>query len=135
MSFQDESGVFKFKMKKKGDDHMPRLSNNTQTTSKPRKRRPATSPEDRENQLIAMAYDAAEERILNRTATSQEICHFLKLGSSKERIEKEIMERQRELITAKTEALKAAKRMEEVYEKAIQAIQLYSGEIDDEEDV
>lgn len=83
-----------------------------------------------------MAYDAAEERILNRTASSQEIVHFLKLGSSKERIEKEILERQKDLITAKTEAIKAAKRMEEVYEKAIKAMKIYSGEEEvDEENV
>ena len=115
---------------------MPRLTKQPgYTADQPRKRRPATSPEDRENQLIAMAYDAAEERIANRTATSQEIVHFLKLGSSKERIEKEILERQKELITAKTEALKAAKHLEEVYENAINAMRLYSGEIDDEENV
>ena len=115
---------------------MPRIKQpGYKTDEKPRKRRPATSPEERENQLIAMAYDAAEERILNRTASSQEIVHFLRLGSSKERVEKEILERQKELITAKTEALKAAKHLEEVYENAINAMRLYSGEIDDEENV
>lgn len=115
---------------------MPRLVKQPgyTTEKQPRKRRPATSSEDREKQLIAYAYDAVEERILNRTATSQELCHFLKLGSTKERIEKEILERQKELITAKTEALKAAKRMEEVYENAIQAMRLYSGELDNDEE-
>lgn len=103
------------------------------TPREPRKRRPATTPEDRENQLIAMAYDAAEERILNGTASSQEIVHFLRLGSTKEKIEKDILERQKDLITAKTEALKAAQRMEEVYENAIRAMKLYSGDEDDDD--
>lgn len=97
------------------------------------RRRPATTPEDRENQLIAMAYDAAEERILNGTASSQEIVHFLRLGSTKDRIEREILERQKDLITAKTEALKAEKQVAELYENAIKAMRLYAGETNDED--
>lgn len=97
------------------------------------RRRPATTPEDRENQLIAMAYDAAEERILNGTASSQEIVHFLRLGSTKDRIEREILERQKDLITAKTEALKAEKQVAELYENAIKAMRLYAGETTDED--
>ena len=113
---------------------MPKSKN--PTPLQPRRRRPATTPEDRESQLIAMAYDAAEQRILNGTASSQEIVHFLRLGSTKEKIEKEILERQKDLITAKTEALKSAQRLEEVYENAIRAMKLYSGEEEEtDEDV
>ncbi len=82
-----------------------------------------------------MAYNACEERILNGTASSQEIVHFLKLGSTKDRIEKEILERQKELITAKTEALKSAKHIEELYENAIKAMRLYGGEDEPHEDI
>lgn len=109
---------------------MPRLKP-APVSSGQRKRRPATNPEDRENQLIALAYDAAEERIRNGTASSQEIVHFLKLGSTKERIEKEILERQKELITAKTDALQSSKMSEELYQKVIQAIGLYTGSTDE----
>lgn len=93
----------------------------------PRKRRPATTPEARENQLISMAYDLVEQRLLDGTATSQETVHFLRLGSTKERIEKEILERQKELITAKTEALQSAKHVEELYANALDAMRKYSG--------
>ena len=89
--------------------------------------RPAISPEARENQLIARAVDLAEKQLMEGTASSQVITHFLKLGSTKERIEKEILEKQKELITAKTEALRAAERNEELYKKAIKAMQVYSG--------
>lgn len=98
-----------------------------------RKMRPALTPEARENQLISLAYDLVEERLRNGTATSQETTHFLKLGSTKDRIEKEILEKQKELISAKTEALQSAKRIEELYAKAIQAMRRYSGNNDEED--
>lgn len=91
------------------------------------KRRPALTPEARENQLIALAVDLAEKQLLEGTASSQVITHYLKLGSTKERIEKEILEQQKELISAKTEALKSAKRVEELYTDAIKAMRQYSG--------
>lgn len=97
-------------------------------TNKPkRKNRPATSPEARENQVIAMAFDLAEKQIYEGTASSQIITHFLKLGSTKERIEQEILERQKELITAKTEALRSQKRVEELYANALSAMKSYQG--------
>ena len=92
--------------------------------------RPALTPEARENQMICLAVDLAEEQLRNGTASSQVITHYLKLGSTKERIEKEILERQKELIVAKTENLKAAKRIEELYTDAIAAMRRYSGQGD-----
>lgn len=92
-----------------------------------RRSRPALTPEARENQLISLAVDLAEKQLQEGTASSQVITHYLKLGSTKERIEKEILERQKELITAKTEALKSAKRVEELYANAITAMRNYSG--------
>ncbi len=97
------------------------------SASTQRKRRPATTAEARENQLISLAYDLVEQRLLDGTATSQETVHFLKLGSTKERIEKEILERQKDLITAKTEALQSAKHVEELYVNALNAMKKYSG--------
>lgn len=99
--------------------------------------RPALTPESRENQLISLAVDLAERQLQEGTASSQVITHYLKLGSTKERIEKEILEKQKELISAKTEALKSAKRVEELYADAIKAMRSYSGQNDsdgDEED-
>lgn len=92
-----------------------------------RHKRPATTPEARERQLISLAYDLVEQRLRDGTATSQETTHFLKLGSTNARIEQEILARQAELITAKTEALKSAKRVEELYSEAIKAMRVYSG--------
>lgn len=97
------------------------------TAASKRKIRPGTTPEARENQVIAMAYDLAEKQIREGTASSQVITHFLKLGSTKERIENEILERQKELITAKTEALQSQKRVEELYANALAAMKSYQG--------
>jgi DNA-binding ferritin-like protein len=105
--------------------------------SKQVKRRPAITPEARENQMISLAVDLAERQLIKGTASSQVITHFLKLASSKEKIEKEILEKQKEMITAKTEAIKSANRVEELYTKALSAMRSYSSEFrgDDTEDV
>lgn len=107
-------------------------SPSSQTT--PRKMRPALTPEARENQLISLATDLAEQQLRDGTASSQVITHYLKLGTTKEKIEREILEKQKELITAKTEALQSAKRVEELYTNAIKAMRRYSGHGDEVED-
>ena len=96
--------------------------------------RPAMSPEARENQMIAYAVDLAEKQLREGTASSQVITHYLKLGSTKERIEREILEKQKALIEAKTENLQSAKRIEELYTNAINAMKNYSGQNDSSEE-
>ena len=81
--------------------------------------RPALTPEARENQLISMAYDLVEKRLLEGTASSQETTHFLKEGSIKARKEKEKLQEEIKLLKAKTENLKSVKRTEELMEEAI----------------
>lgn len=93
-----------------------------------KKIRPALSPEARENQLIALAVDLAERQLLDGTASSQVVTHYLKLGSTKEKIEKEILEKQKELIEAKTKSLQSAQRIEELYANALDAMRNYSGQ-------
>lgn len=96
-----------------------------------KKRRPATTPEAREQQLISAAFDLVEQRILDGTATSQETTTILKLGSEKARLEKEILVMQKELMSAKTDALKSAKHIEEMYAEALTAMRHYSGNYDE----
>ena len=99
------------------------------------KRRAAMSPEARENQLISEAVDLAEEQIINGTASSQVITHFLKLGSMKERLEREKLQNENELLKAKVKNLESAERSEEMYRKVINAMREYSGNgIDYDED-
>lgn len=93
-------------------------------TSRP----PATTPEGRERQLVALAVDLAERRLREGTATSQEITHFLKLGSTRERLEQDRIAKENELLDAKRDALASAARVEELYSEAMNAFRSYSGQ-------
>ena len=98
-----------------------------------RKIRPALTPEARENQMIALAVDLVEQRLLDGTASSQETTHFLKLGSMKNRLEMEKLQEENRLLKARTEALQSAKRVEELYSEAIKAMRRYSGQWSDDD--
>lgn len=92
-----------------------------------RRKAPANTIEARENQMISLAVDLAERQLLEGTASSQVLTHYLKLGSTKDKLEKDILETQKELIQAKAEAIRSAKRVEELYENALAAMKSYSG--------
>lgn len=96
-----------------------------------RRMRPALTPEARENQLISLAVDLAEKQLLEGTASSQVITHYLKLGTAKERLEREKLEMEKEMLRAKTDALQSAKRVEELYSNALNAMRRYSGHGDE----
>ena len=102
----------------------------TSLSEAPKRRRPDISPEARENQMISYAIDLAEKQLIEGTASSQVITHFLKLGSTKERIEKEILEKQKDLIEAKTKAYQASDEIKELYAEALKAMRTYSGQGD-----
>lgn len=106
----------------------------TNATGQTRRMRPALTPEARENQLISLAVDCVEERLRNGTATSQEIVHFLKLGSSREKLEKEKIALENELVKAKTEAVAASKDVKEMYEEAMASFRRYSGQEDEDDE-
>lgn len=93
-----------------------------------RKLRPALSPEAQENRMISLAVDLAERQLIEGTASSQVITHYLKLATTKEKLERELLEKELALKQAKTEALQSAKRIEELYSEAISAMRNYSGQ-------
>lgn len=96
--------------------------------------RPALTPEGRENQMISLAVDLAEKQLIEGTASSQVITHYLKLGSTKERLEKEKLEEENKLLKARTKALQSSDRVEELYKNAIAAMKRYSGNTRGDED-
>src|SRR5699024_5870036 len=111
-----------------------RKAKTASSSNSQKKMRPALTPEARENQLISLAVDLAEKQLMEGTASSQVITHYLKLGSTKERIEREIFEKQKEMIEAKTQNLQSDKRVEELYENALSAMRNYSGHGDSDYD-
>ena len=93
----------------------------------PSRRRPATTPEGQESHMVALAVQLAEKQIVAGTASAQVISHYLKLGSSREKLEQERLARENELLVAKVEQLSSMGRIEELYRDAISAMNVYSG--------
>ena len=95
--------------------------------------RPALTPEARESQMVNLADTLAEQQLRDGTASPSVIIHYLKMGSMREKLERERLEKENELLKAKTEELKSARRIEELYADAIKAMQKYSGHGDPDE--
>ena len=97
------------------------------SSSSTRKMRPALSPEARQNQMISLAMDRAEQQLMDGTASSQVITHFLKLATTKYEYELEKLRKENILMQAKTESLQSAQRSDELYKEALNAFRTYSG--------
>ena len=97
-----------------------------------RRQTPAITPEGREDQMIAYAIDLAEQQLRDGTASSQVITHYLKLGSMKERQERQKLEEEIKLLKAKTEAIKSEQERNELYSQVIEAIRTYTPHAMDE---
>lgn len=95
--------------------------------------RPALTPEAREGQLISRAIDLAEKQLMDGTASSQVITHFLKLGSMREKLERERLEEENRLLKAKTKALANAEEIKVLYEEALKSMRRYSGQGEQDE--
>lgn len=112
---------------------MSKVKSPNQNGSKTRLR-PALTPEARESQLISLAYDLVESRLLEGTATSQETTYFLKLASSKTKLENEKLIEENKLLRAKTEAIQSEKKNEEFYAKVLSALKKYNGQGSQDDD-
>lgn len=95
--------------------------------------RPPLTPEAKESQMISLAYDLAVKQLREGTASSQVITHFLKMGSEKERLEREKLEEENRLLKARTKALANAEEIKVLYEQALKAMRSYAGEGDSDE--
>jgi hypothetical protein len=72
--------------------------------------------------------DLAEKQMLEGTASSQVITHWLKMGTGREKLERERLENENKLLTSKVEQLASAKRTEELYAEALKAMRTYAGQ-------
>lgn len=96
---------------------------------------PALTEEALENHMIMKAYEVVYQRMCDGTVTSPELVHFLRLGSTKEREDRDFLNKRKELLEAKTKAINESKNIEELYINAIAAMKSYSGTTsEDEED-
>lgn len=97
---------------------------------KKRKRQPASTPEARETQLINLAYDLAEDQLLDGTAPPSIVNHFLKLSTQREALELDNLRSKARLQEAKANEIDTAKENEELTKAAIEAMKSYSGSSD-----
>lgn len=97
-----------------------------------RQRRLATTDEGRESQLVSKTLDLVERQLDDGTASSQVMTHFLKIGSTRERLEQDRLRREVELLEAKVEQLASGKRVEELYSEALSAMREYNGQVSDD---
>lgn len=98
-------------------------------------RPPATTPEAREAQLVGLAVDLAERQLKDGTASAQVISYLIKRGSTKDKLEEDLLEAKVAMEHAKMEALAAEARTEELYHQAIKAMRVYSGQDDGTEEI
>ena len=110
---------------------MAKATSNSSKSTK--KMRPALSPEARENQMISLAVDLAEQQLRDGTASSQVITHFLKLGTTKAELEKEKLKRENKVLEAKAKAYESSEEIKTLYENALKAMRNYSGAADPDE--
>lgn len=91
-------------------------------------RKPATTSEGRESQLVFLAEELAEKQLRDGTASAQVISHYLKLGSSREKLEQQRIAHENEMMRVKIQAAERATEIEELYRNAIDAMRSYSGQ-------
>ncbi len=98
---------------------------------------PSLTPEQQENEMIAMAMDLAVQRLRDGSASNQLLVSIIKNGFARERLEKEKLQKENELLVAKVDAIRAERRTEELYLKALEAMRTYTGagSADEEEDI
>lgn len=106
---------------------MPRRKKVVDVSTEASQKPPVTTIEDREDEMVALAVQLAERRLREGTATSQEIVHFLKLGSTKAKLEREKLIQENKLLEAKTDSIRQSREMMELYERAMEAMKSYSG--------
>lgn len=112
----------------------PRKQEPTPLKEQPKYRSsPPLTQEARVTQLISLAQDLAEQRLRDGTASAQEITYYLRLGSERDKLEREALEAKNQLLVAKTEAIKSAENREQLYAEVLRAFRMYGGDGDDEE--
>lgn len=105
----------------------------TNKTVKTRRGRPASTPKEREDEMINLAVDLAEKMLRDGTAPTNVIVHYLKLGSTRGILENEMLANKTELVKAQKESIESSQRVEELYTKALEAMHIYQGSGTDDE--
>lgn len=111
-----------------------RIDSGDKKPNKPR-RPPATTPDGREQQMVSLAFDLAQSQLEDGTASAQVITHFLKFGSSQNRLEQERLRKENLLLEARVKQISDSAQNSELYLEAIQMMKVYTGEVMPEDDL
>lgn len=101
--------------------------------SQPRRKRPAITAADQEREMIDLATQCARDQLKNGTASSQVIVHYLKLGTTREALEKEKLRRENILLESKTKEIDNRADYSRLAQEAVEAFKRYAGYSDDED--
>lgn len=94
--------------------------------------RPATLPENREKQLISLAFDEIENRLREGSVSNTLLAQLFRMGTRRERVEQEQIEATSELKRAQVKRVESAEKFEQLYKEAMDMFRIYSGDVDDE---
>lgn len=88
---------------------------------------PVRTAEAREQQLIGLAVDLVEKRLINGTASAQEVTQLLRMGDQKAKLERQELEKKIELLEAKIKAIQSTRMEESFYAEVVKAVKEYQG--------
>lgn len=111
---------------------MSKIKSST-SSKQDKKRRPALDPKAREDQLISLANDVAEQQMLDGTVSSQVLTHYLKLGTAKAKLELKLLEKEEALIDAKINKMESEETSDKMYQEVLEALKIYNGMGDPDE--
>lgn len=114
---------------------MPRRSVHDEQPA-PRRRSPAKTPEERESLLISKSLNLIEKQIDEGSVSSTVLSIYAKAGTERDRLEKDRLRNENEVLRKKVESMEAAIDVKNLMEEALGAFKGYSGRAtdDDEED-
>ena len=98
------------------------------------RQRPATTPYDREQQMIALADKVAEQQMRDGTISAQVLTLYLKAGTERDRLEREKIQHENLRLEAQVAEIKSRASTEELMNRVLNNMKVYMG-VDDDEDL
>lgn len=89
---------------------------------------PSVTDEEQENKLIALSYRQAEQQLIEGTASSQIVTHFLKLGTRKADLELEQAKLQNRLLEEKILSEQSSIEINKMFTQVMEALKVYNGD-------
>lgn len=86
---------------------------------------PPLSDKDHEAKLISLTLQMAEQQLIDGTASSQVMTHFLRLGSIRSKVELEKLRLENNLLTEKIQSEKMGQQLKEMFQDVMESLRDY----------